>query len=57
MRRLILTPEEARFLHVSSVGLESLLGNPLRLRWRGWQVEVVTEAGREYRFAGPFVGG
>ena len=38
------------------VRVESLLGNPLRLRWRGWQVDTATEAGRDYRFAGPFEG-
>ena len=38
------------------VRVESLLGNPLRLRWRGWQVDTGTEPGRDYRFAGPFEG-
>ena len=36
------------------VRVVSLLGNPLVLRWRGWQVRNATEAGREYRFDAPF---
>jgi len=39
---------------LQQVRVASLLGNPLRLRWRGWEVEVGTEAGREYQFSGPF---
>ena len=39
---------------LQQVRVVSLLGNPLLLRWRGWQARIATEAGHEYRVAAPF---